>query len=93
MDVGIHSGRSEDRPTSCKDPADGIPIERRDAVLYQALPTVPDTDDLEMVFFGATDNTTDHGIEAGAVAATGEDSHNAHPCSFIESEKTNALHE
>ena len=80
---GVGARGAEDRPSPREDPADRRHIERHGDALERTLPSVAEADEFIAVLLGAlADDRADDGIEAGAVAAAGEDS-DSHGCSWI----------
>ena len=70
--------RAEDRPAAREDPADRPAIERDGVAFREASKAVADADDFVPVRDRPAHDRADRRVEAGAVAATGEDSERAH---------------
>src|SRR3954469_1809713 len=75
---GLDPGGAEDRAAAGQDAAHRVEIELEVVALQEALPAVPETDDLvAVVGDGTVHDGPDDGVQAGAVAAGREDT-NAH---------------
>ena len=73
--VALQAGRAEDGAAAGEDAADGVEVEGAVAAVEQALVAVLEADDLvAVVRHGAVHDRPDHCVEAGAVAACGENS-------------------
>src|SRR5581483_7103601 len=78
-----HPGGAEDGAAAGQDAADGVEVELEIVALQEALPAVPETDDLvAVVGDGTVHDGPDDGVQAGAVAAGGEDT-NAHSPNYL----------
>ena len=78
VDVGVHSGRSEDGPAAGEDAAHRITVQRHGQTVHQAFPAVPDAEHFGVVFVGARHHPSNHCIQTGAIAARCQDSNNTH---------------
>lgn len=69
----LYTGRAQDRAAQGQDSADRVEGQRAVVTVQQAAPAVFEADDLVAVIGDtAVDDGSDHGIEAGAVTATGQ---------------------
>ena len=78
MHVGVAPRRPEDRAATLQDAPNGVPVERPEAPLHEAVPALEDADDLHSMLPRTRDDTADHRVQARAVTARGEDP-DAHP--------------
>jgi hypothetical protein len=78
VDVRVSSRGAEDRAAALQDAADRVAVERPHRALEQAVPAVEDPDDLVPVSLRPRHHRADHRVQAGAVAARGQDADRRH---------------
>jgi hypothetical protein len=72
---GVGPRRSENRSPAGQDAPDRGNVEHHGVALKRAAPAVPETEELHLVFLRASPHDRpDHGVQAGTIAATGENS-------------------
>ena len=78
VDIWIHTRRAEDGSTASEDSSHRLAVESSCTVLHQPFPAVLDANNLHIVLYGPSDDTTDDRVESGAVSACGQNSYDAH---------------
>ena len=82
---GVGPRRTEDRPAARQDSPDRLYVKGNRVPFQRTVPAVTEADELiSVLLYALADHGTDDSVQAGAVAATGEDSHshggNHSPC-------------